>query len=699
MRCLRFVAVIVLTASLTQALAADLESRLSPLISAHRGQVGLVVKHLKTGERFAHRADEPMATASLIKVAVMIEAYRQAEAAQLDLTKMTTLREEDKVPGSGILTQHFSAGTSLSVRDCLRLMIVYSDNTATNLVVDQIGLNATSEAMEKLGCPNTRLHAKVFRADTSIAPERSKRFGLGSTTAAEMVRLLEKLHARELVSRKASEAMLDHLARCQDDTMLAQQLPKGTKLAHKTGSVGQIRTDAGIIETPGGPVAVAVLTAENENPSLGPAVGNRLIAQVGKEVHDHFAEQARTGPPVTASPLKLGARGELVQWLQRTLNARLEPSPNLSIDGEFGSVTETAVKAFQTSKQLDSTGIVSEETWKTLGTLVTREPPVPEPATVNKQVLVKHPPEQTDGPPLVTCKAWAVADGGTGRVLRGQDETKSVDFASTTKMMTAYLVLELARADAKVLDEDVTFSQRADDTIGSSAELRAGERLAVGELLYGLMLPSGNDAATALAEHFGRRFEPEKVGAEKQEPAKPAALPPLPAGERAGVRGTSSDEEAIACFVAEMNRTAKKLGMESTRYANAHGLTAKGHLSTAADLARLAAAAMKNNGFRQYVGTRQRGCTVTGPGGYRRHVRWENTNRLLEFEGYAGVKTGTTPAAGACLVSFGTRDGRSLIVVVLGSATSDTRYIDVATCSAGHGRTCRAARRRNESWD
>ena len=72
----------------------------------------------------------------------------------------------------------------------------------------------------------------------------------------------------------------------------------------------------------------------------------------------------------------------------------------------------------------------------------------------------------------------------------------------------------------------------------------------------------------------------------------------------------------------------------------------------------------------------KRGCTVTGPGGYRRHVLWQNTNRLLEIEGYAGVKTGTTPAAGACLVSFGTRGGRDLIVVVLGAATSDARYID-----------------------
>src|SRR5207253_1392894 len=115
----------------------------------------------------------------------------------------------------------------------------------------------------------------------------------------------------------------------------------------------------------------------------------------------------------------------------------------------------------------------------------------------NKQILAKQPPEALDAPPLVTCKAWAVADGHSGKVLHGHNEGKPLDFASTTKMMTAYIVLELAAADAKVLDEQVIFSKHADDTPGSMAGLQAGERLAVRELLYGLLLPSGNDAATA----------------------------------------------------------------------------------------------------------------------------------------------------------------------------------------------------------
>ena len=93
-------------------------------------------------------------------------------------------------------------------------------------------------------------------------------------------------------------------------------------------------------------------------------------------------------------------------------------------------------------------------------------------------------------------------------------------------------------------------------------------------------------------------------------------------------------------------------------------------------LVKLAFAAMQNPLFRQYVGTRQHGTKVTGEWGYERNVVWKNTNKLLGIEGYSGVKTGTTTAAGACLVSWGERNGRELIVVVLGSTHSDARYVD-----------------------
>src|SRR5690606_16237987 len=117
---------------------------------------------------------------------------------KVHLERPVTLRKSDKVPGSGILTDHFSDGASFPLLDAVHLMITYSDNTATNLVLDAIGIGSTAATMEALGCPNTKIHSKVYRRDTSVFPDRSKVYGLGSTTAAEMVKLFEALHARKI---------------------------------------------------------------------------------------------------------------------------------------------------------------------------------------------------------------------------------------------------------------------------------------------------------------------------------------------------------------------------------------------------------------------------------------------------------------------------------------------------------------------
>ena len=266
-----------------------LESKLAPLVKAHQGKVTLMVKNLKTGETFAIDPDIPMPTASLIKFPVMVEAYRQAEAKTIDLNKTITLKKGDKVPGSGILTTHFSDGVTFPLLDAVHLMIVFSDNTATNLVLDEIGLKSTAETMEKMGYPNTKIHSKVFRRDTSVFPERSVEFGLGSTTAGEMIRLCETLYKKELVSVQASEAMLKHMYACDDPDKFPRFLPKGTKIAFKTGSVSDARTAAGIIECGATPVALCVMTRKNVDQRYDPDnAGNKLCADVAKVVFDHY---------------------------------------------------------------------------------------------------------------------------------------------------------------------------------------------------------------------------------------------------------------------------------------------------------------------------------------------------------------------------------------------------------------------------
>lgn len=282
-------AAVALTLPAAGAQPPSLSSRLTPLIEAHKGQVAVAVKNLKTGETFFHREDVPMPTASLVKFPVMVEAYRQAAGKQIDLDTTVTLKKGDKVPGSGILTDHFSDGTTFPLRDAVHLMIVYSDNTATNLVLDAIGIKSTAETMEKLGYPNTKIHSKVFRRESTAFPERSKEFGLGSTTAAEMVRLFEALDHKELVSPEASAAMLKHLRACEDKDKFSRFLPSGTKVAFKTGSLDEARTAAGLIECGRGPVAVCVMTNKNEDRRwVADSAGNRLCAEVAREVFDHF---------------------------------------------------------------------------------------------------------------------------------------------------------------------------------------------------------------------------------------------------------------------------------------------------------------------------------------------------------------------------------------------------------------------------
>lgn len=631
----------------------SLDERLEPLLQSHQGKVSVAVEHLESGNSYRKDADRPMPTASLIKFPVMVEAYRQAAEDGLDLNDPVTLTEDDKVPGSGVLTYHFSAGASFPLRDAIRLMIAYSDNTATNLVADAIGLKSTADTMERMGLPNTKLHSKVYRRDTSVFPDRSPEFGLGSTTADEMITLLKQLHARELVSAEASEQMYEHLLNCQDEKLFKRFLPSGTKVAHKTGAVSQVRTSAGIIETPGGPVALCVLTSENEDTRwTDDNAAERLIARVAREVYDHFNRLPEETEDTGDAPetIRFGANGSDVEALQRRLNAALDPSPGLSVDGDFGPATQSALLRFQKLRNLPTSGNADPETLSALGTEPLEAPPVPSPEEINSQVEDKAEPDPIDGPPFVTAKAWAIIDADSGELLGGANEDTALDMASTTKIMTALVVLRLAEEDPGILDEVVTFSERADRTTGSTAGVRAGERLTVRELLYGLMLPSGNDASVALGEHFGARLGPIEDD--------PNEVDPLPR------------------FVAAMNRLATELELAETRFANTHGLTAPGHHASALDLARLARIALENERFAEIVSTRQRGCTLFDTDDTPRNVVWRNTNRLLPTEGYDGVKTGTTSAAGACLVARGSRGDDRVITVVLGSTSADARYTD-----------------------
>ena len=229
-------------------------------------------------------------------------------------------------------------------------------------------------------------------------------------------------------------------------------------------------------------------------------------------------------------------------------------------------------------------------------------------------------PDSQKGPPIYAASA-ILLEATTGTILYAHNEHVRRAPASTTKIMTALIALN--RGNLRSL---VTVGHRASWTPGSSAGLRAGDRLSLSELLQGLMLVSGNDASVAVAEHI--------------------------AGSESG-------------FVALMNRQAKEFGALNTNFRNPHGLSALGHYTTAFDLALITRYALQFPQFARLVRTRQE--ELEWAEGERRDPI-ANTNRLLwSFAGADGVKTGTTSDAGHCLVASATRDGRQLIAVVLRS--------------------------------
>lgn len=279
---------------------ASLEGRIAPIAREHKGKIAVAVKNLRTDEEYYLNADEPMTTASLIKLSVMVEAYWQAEEGKVGLDKTLTLKADDKVPGAGVLTDSFTPGATFALRDAVRLMITVSDNTATNKVLDEIGIASPGERMVSLGLKNTKINAKVFKGSTtSIAPERTKKFGLGSTTARETVQLLELIHKRNVVSPKACDEMLGILQKNQDNAMIVRYLPPGTTVAHKTGAVSNARTDAGIVSVrdPADKkvkplYAICVLTNENEDQRwLVDNAAQVTIGKIAKAAFDHFAEK------------------------------------------------------------------------------------------------------------------------------------------------------------------------------------------------------------------------------------------------------------------------------------------------------------------------------------------------------------------------------------------------------------------------
>ncbi|MDT9698596.1 serine hydrolase [Streptomyces sp. P17] len=255
-------------------------------------------------------------------------------------------------------------------------------------------------------------------------------------------------------------------------------------------------------------------------------------------------------------------------------------------------------------------------------------------------------PAQAVTTPSITAKGGYLMNSATGKTLY----TKSADTkrltASTTKIMTAKVVLSQSNLN---LDAKVTIKKAYSDYIvskgASSARLIVGDKVTVRQLLYGMMLPSGCDAAMALADKFG-------------------------SGTTVSARTKN--------FIAKMNNMAKSLGMTNTHFDSFDGISNGSNYSTPRDLTKLARSTMKSSTFRSVVKTKSYTAkTITSSGSIRTMGAWKNTNLLLGWNGTLGVKTGSGTSAKYCLVFAATLNGESVVGTVLTSSSEANRTSDV----------------------
>ena len=240
---------------------------------AFHGVLGVAAKNLTTGESVFVNADTRFPTASSIKTAILVEAFRQIGEGKLQRDQIVTLREDEKVGGSGVLT-NLHAGLPLTLTDLLVLMITQSDNTATNMVVGLVGTANVNRTLESYGIVETKLFRPTFRqGKPDVLPELEKEFGLGMTTPRDMARLMELIAEKKAVTPQASEEMLEILKRQRYVDMIPRALPAEAVVGNKTGQdeeklagadgrFRQVRADAAIVAGPKTRYVVAILTRQ-----------------------------------------------------------------------------------------------------------------------------------------------------------------------------------------------------------------------------------------------------------------------------------------------------------------------------------------------------------------------------------------------------------------------------------------------------
>jgi beta-lactamase class A len=217
------------------------------------GVLGVAILDLTTGREYLLHADEVLPTASSIKIAILAELYHQAQQGKIKLEDLYTLKSSDLVAGSGIANALTPGVTRLTIRDLAALMVSVSDNSATNIIIDRIGMENVNALLDSLGLTHTRLRRKMM--DVKAAAEGRENIA----TPREMVALLEDLYRGKVLNKQLTDDFFELLS-LHKESYIPRELPEDLRIANKPGELEGVRNDSGIVFTGNRPFVISVMT-------------------------------------------------------------------------------------------------------------------------------------------------------------------------------------------------------------------------------------------------------------------------------------------------------------------------------------------------------------------------------------------------------------------------------------------------------
>jgi beta-lactamase class A len=284
----------------------QLDQQLQAIAAAHHGKLAVYAHNLRTGQTASLSPDLPVKTASTIKLGILLDAAEQIRAGKAALAEKLVLNHDNQVEGSGVLAQ-LNVPLALTLQDTLTLMVILSDNTATNMAIDRLGIAHIDNTFKAAGLKQTWLYKKVGVAPRGPMPPDQPQFGLGKTTPREMASIMERIATCKLALDGSAArpgdgplcgAMLHMLRNQQDRNRLPRYIENfdtsehGSAIGNKTGSLDQVRNDVALISTKAGPIIIAAFTFDNVDQRWnGDNEGEITLAKVAKAVIDRWSPQ------------------------------------------------------------------------------------------------------------------------------------------------------------------------------------------------------------------------------------------------------------------------------------------------------------------------------------------------------------------------------------------------------------------------